>query len=408
MTFSTQNVFQMNTESAVLSVLFVIWPFGAFVLAFVMLSRKKLLASSSLCCAFILSLFWGLLAYSQKSLFRDGTDCIRYYASAEQFEQIPFADVLNNIELLDMVNYVFYPLSFYVVSLSGEVQTMSLFWTTFNYFVFYYSIYRLYKYYHCNSGYFFFLTIFVSTFCFMVFVQISELLKNASAFSLFFFALTLHIEKGWNKYVLLMIFASIGLHPSVLMLLPLFLYKHLDTRKLLILAVCFFPFAIKMNIFEYVLNSIPNGAYFTMLSERYDSHFEGKGSLHYVIIELLMLALAFWIWVKRGRTKNYACNIVCLYFIISSLNYVNLVAYLRFSIFSHFLFALLMIEHIRFYGLRFSKILKLISIAMLILTIRYSIGRTTAGGYASSYMDNSITKIVFSTSFDYWSVDYEK
>ena len=42
------------------------------------------------------------------------------------------------------------------------------------------------------------------------------------------------------------------------------------------------------------------------------------------------------------------------------------------------------------------------------MTIRWSIGRITPGGYSSSYMDNSITKILFSTSVDYLSVDYEK
>lgn len=42
------------------------------------------------------------------------------------------------------------------------------------------------------------------------------------------------------------------------------------------------------------------------------------------------------------------------------------------------------------------------------MTVKWTYSRTLSGGYCSSYMDNSIPKIILSTSYSYLSEDYEK
>lgn len=392
---------------AILGLFFLLWPFGCIVVALALLANNKKDTSVSIYFSLLLSLFLGLLAYTQKSLGYEDTDSVRYYISLFQFETIPLSEVFKNIEIIGMINFVFYPVSSFLVSLTGEVQVVSLFWTCISYFVFYYCIYRLLKFYDCYTNTAFLYVILICTFCFMVFVQISELLKNASAFSVFFLALTIHIEKGWNKWVFVLILLSVGLHPSVFMLFLLLAYKHTNTRFLIISSICLFPIAISINIFEFLWRILPGGDYFSLLSERFDGDFEGSGSIHYVLKELLMLSFAIWIWMKNDKRNNYLCNIVLLYFIISSFNYINLVSYLRFSLFSHYLFAIMLIEYVRFYGRHLDTAVKVIILSMFLLTVRYTIGRTSPGGYSSSYMDNSLGKIVFSTFNDYISVDYE-
>ena len=53
--------------------------------------------------------------------------------------------------------------------------------------------------------------------------------------------------------------------------------------------------------------------------------------------------------------------------------------------------------------------MNLMIVFMLVMTLRWTHGRTMVrGGYCTSYMDNSITNIIFSTSYDYLCVNYEK
>ena len=52
--------------------------------------------------------------------------------------------------------------------------------------------------------------------------------------------------------------------------------------------------------------------------------------------------------------------------------------------------------------------MKCLVVFMFLMTLRWTLARTIGGGYCSSYMDNSIINIVFSTSSDYLSVEYEK
>lgn len=396
-----------------LILLFLISPFFSMVASFWMLFKKNMTRGGLLACLIVISMFWGILAFSQKSLAAEDTDCIRYYQSMELYETLNITDCFQIINFLELLNFIFYPVSVIAVSITGNVQIMSCLWTFLAYILTYISIRRLMEYYGNFNQKDFAKVILVCTFCFMAFVQISELLKNSAAFAVFFYALTLYMSGGNKLYTMIFVVIAIGLHPSVMMLLPLFLYKVLNTKFAIVLGVALFLISLLTNIIELALSILPGSGYFELLLNRFEDYGDGQtGSTHYVAIQLALLCSALYLWYKHKYNKeiSYAINLVLLYFIISNINYYNLVAYLRFSIFSHWLFALIYIWYIKvsFESKNISTIKKILVIFMLIMTTRWTLSRTVSGGYCSSYMDNSLPKIMFSTSYNYLSVDYEK
>lgn len=381
--------------------------------SFWMLFKRKMAKGGVSICLIVISMFWGILAFSQKSLAVEDTDCVRYYLMMESFETLNITEIFQNINFLELLNFVFYPISIIAISATGNVQIISLLWTFIVYILTYISIRRLMEYYGIYNQKDFAKAILISTFCFMAFVQICELLKNSAAFAVFFYALTLYMTGVKKVYAMTLVLIAIGLHPSVIMLIPLFWYKVLNTRFAIVLSIVSFIVSSLTNIIELVLDILPRSGYFELLLNHFEDYGDGQtGTTHYIAIQLALLCFAFYLWSKYKSNKeiSYAINLVLLYFIISNLNFYNLVAYLRFSIFSHWLFALIYIWYIKvsFESKNINTIKKLLVIFMLIMTTRWTLGRTISGSYCSSYMDNSLPKIIFSTSYNYLSVDYEK
>lgn len=401
-------------KSIFLILLFLVSPFTSMVSSFAMLYKSKLSEKEVTICLVIISMFWGILAFSQKSLAIEDTDCIRYYQNMEQYEYMDPIEAINSINIIELLNYVFYPISITLVSVTGNVQTISFLWTFLVYILTYTSIRRLLEYYNFYEHKKFTKIIFICTFCFMAFVQISELQKNSAAFAVFFYALTLYITKKNYLVVIALVFVSIGLHSSTIMLLPLFLYRYLNTKYAIIIGIIFFALSTTTNVINLLMEILPSGGYFDLLLDRFGSYGTGQtGTSHYIAIQLTMLLSAIYLWLKNKKNNKEltnAVNIIFLYFIISNLNFYNLTAYLRFSIFSHWLFALILIWFVQasVNNLKFRQVKNILVFFMLLMTIRWTLARTITGNYCSSYMDNSITKIVFSTMNNYLSEDYEK
>ncbi|MEI3468854.1 MAG: EpsG family protein [Bacteroides intestinalis] len=362
----------------------------------------------------MLSLFWGLLAFTQKSLAAEDTDCIRYYEFFELFEGIEPLYAISSLNILELLNFVFMPASVLVISITGNVQSISFLWTFIVYFLMYMSIRRLMIFYGCYTQRQFAIVVLITTFCFMVFVQITELLKNSAAFTVFFYGFTLYMTNGNKVAVIGLIIASIGIHPSVIMLLPLLLYRKVNTKIVLVISCVVLLISLISNVLGSLINILPGGGYFDLVLDRFgDYDISQSGTLHYIAIQMAMLCSALFLLCKnKGKDErlNDAVNIVILYFIVSVLNYYNLTAYLRFSIFSHWLFALILIWYVQKASCNYNvrRIMKCLVVFMFLMTLRWTLARTIGGGYCSSYMDNSIINIVFSTSSDYLSVEYEK
>ena len=391
---------------------FAIWPFVGFVLSLSFLYHKNISDGQQTACLIVSSLFWGLLAFSQKSLADVNTDCIRYYYEFEPFEFYHPFDVFYFFDFSALLNFVFYPVSAFTVALTGNVQSVSLLWTFSVYILTFISVRKLMKYYDCYTNRNFANLVLCLTFCFIAFVQVSELLKQASAFAVFFYAFTLYITGGSKVGVILFTITSIGLHPSCIMLLPLFFYDRINSLILFIIAIIAIVTSQFVDVVSLFMGLLPGGNYTRMIMERFGGGASEGGSLHYLLLQLLMLCPAIYLWFAgklKEEKKRDAMNIILLYFLVASLNYSNLVAYLRFAIFAHWVLALvyiLFLTNIRNRNVKY--VLNILVICMFLMTARWTIGRTTPGGYASSYMDNNIVDVVFSTSYDYLIVNYRE
>lgn len=398
----------------ILPLLFLLWPFGAFLLSLIVLFTRNVSKKETTLCLTIMSMFWGLLAFTQKSLTVEDTDCIRYYSSFEYFEGWNPISAICCLNLIEILNYVFSPVSVFVTALTDNVQSISFLWTFLTYLLSFLSMRRLMEYYECYEQRRFANLVLIMTFCFLAFVQVSELLKNSAAFAVFFYAFTLQITNSSKVVVWILVLASIGIHPSAIMLLPLFFYKLINTKITLVFAVIMFVLSLKINIVDIVMGLLPGGIYFDLLLERFGNHdFEQTGTLHYIGIQMAMVGTAFYLWFRSKDCETgplEVVNIVLLYFIVSIVNFHNLVAFLRFTIFSHWIFGLITIWYLKkSYIPSYKRMMTLMIVFMFFMTLRWTYGRTMVrGGYCSSYMDNSITNIIFSTSYDYLCVDYEK
>lgn len=362
-------------------------------------------------CIVVISLFFGLLAFTQKSLAAEDTDCIRYYAGLEYFENINPLEVFGEFDFMELINFVFYPVSAFTVALTGNVQSISFLWTFLVYFLTFLSARRLLKYYECYSNRRFAYLLICLTLCFIAFVQVSELLKQASAFAVFFYGFTMFMTGGSKSIGTLCIFAAIGLHPTSMMLLVLFFYNKVDAWLLLAILLIVIGMSMFVDVVTYSMSLLPASNYTRLLMERFSVYEQPSGSIHYMLLQFLMLFPSLFIWLihkPNDRKQQYAINVVLLYFLVSCLNFGNLVAYLRFSIFAHWLFALdyiLCLKNIRYNDVRI--VLRVLVFSMSLMTMRWTVGRTTEGGYASSYMDNNIMKIITSSSYDFLIVDYK-
>ena len=191
--------------------------------------------------------------------------------------------------------------------------------------------------------------------------------------------------------------------------IPLLLYRYLPIKKSFYIIIALTPIIMTVDIINVFWGMLPGGEYFAMISDKFSDYGDGSTATpHYILIELLMLFMAFDIWKKNKDDRDI--NIVILYFFISFANYGNLVAFLRFALFSHWIFAFMLVKYLTIYrpSYRISNIGRYIVIIMFFMSFRFTLSRLGMGIYPSSYMDNSIVKITTSTLHDYLIVKYDK
>lgn len=387
---------------------FLIHPLIAFIVAWILMFKHKLKDTKVNVCLLIISMFWGILAFTQKSHASIDTDSVRYYQIFSVFINVSPTLALAGMEFEDLVNFAFIPINAILVSLTKNPQSMSFFWVTTSYMFAYLSVRRLMNYYKCYTQQRYTKILLLLTFVFMLFVQISELLKQASAFAVFFYALTIYIEKGFSIKSIVFLIMAIGIHPSMLMVTPLFLYKLIPTKTLLLCAVVLSPLFMAVDVFPLLFSLLPGGGYTEKLTEQYSTYGDGSiASPQYIAIEILMLIMSLNLWIHTRKRRCYETNIIILYFIISFANFGNLIAFLRFALFSHWLFALMIVKYYSTSNFHLTQIAKGVIFLMFLLSLRFTNGRLT-GSYRSSYMDNSIIKIATSTSKQYLDIKYNE
>ena len=385
-------------------VLWLIMPFGCVLVILFFVNQIELDRKRLAWVYILLSLSFALLAYTQKSLYYEGTDVERYYYEFSQFIGSDF-DIIPLFFSESILTYTFSLINIVLVIICGNVQIISLFWIGITYLLFFISIDKIARHEKiCLDKSNILLFLFFSLFGAILFTQVSETIKNAAAFA-FFFYLIAECICNVNKWRILWIYIlGIGIHSSIIMLFPIFFYRYFNTKVLLIVLAGVVLLAPLINLIELAIAILPDFSFFSTLSSHIEDYALDDGSAsskRYVLISVIILLQTVYLQKENlYNNSNKYSNIALIYLIMMYLNFNNSNAFIRFANFSHFIvvmgFVMLLKDRTK-YAIPIVCLL----FVFLVTNFQMTYGRTLSGGYCSSYMDNSIIKILFSNIYDY-------
>lgn len=347
---------------------------------------------------FLIALFLGVLAFTQKT---NSGDIIRTYEYTIQ-------DSSNWMLIaLDFRSSLFKIINVFIYSITGNVQYLSLFWVTAIYYLLFLSILNIfdYKKFTLNrlQAYF----IYVVIFCFVIFTQVTEIMKQAVAASLFIYSFSNFINgrklKGILPYIL-----SLGIHGSSFFYLPLFMVFFIRNKKIFFYCALFSFLFRQFNLMEFVssvLGGINIFSSITLLADSYNEkhleNFFSSDSLFFQIVFWIYFFVVIYIYMKN-RNKGLFINVCLLMVVILNLNY---------SISHNFTRMLTMLYP--FYIMIYSEfydncnntslwVRKMFVVFTGLLSFYMILGRLFGlSGYNTSFMDNSLLKIIISPLYSY-------
>lgn len=390
-------------------VLWIVLPVATMILMLISLGISSIFFRHKRFLFTIISLTFALLAYTQESI--NDTDISRYYSMFQIYENVDLLNINYYDILVDQTYFIFNPVSKFIVSLFGNVQAFSFFWIFIVYFIFFlacenYCEYRRIKFSRNN----FFLFLFLCIFGFILFTQVSEIIKQAVATSLFFYGLSLFLlDKKLICAVVVII--ALGIHSSVLLLLPIFFYKKCNNIIITLLLV----FCVGMsffNVMQIVTDILPATGILGLIQAKASSYTDemwaDSSLLRYDLLIILSLSIVF---LLKKSNKEYVVSkaifipLIYLCLIIANRSVAH--NYIRYVNMSYIVYAMLFIEYIntkRILVKDFKAYFELLLIvAFLVANLHMTYYRTIGGSYLSSYMDNSLLKILGSSVFSYLS-----
>lgn len=395
----------MKTYIIILSLFWIISPYG-FIFAFLLLVNQKMVSLSSLKYFDVLiSLSFALLAFTQKSHAIDDTDVIRYYESCRVFLNASW-DVIPLLLSEEILTYTFTLVNAVIVIIFRDVQLISLFWVWIIYYFYFLSFEKIFAnedipLTRTNL----FLYYLFSLFGAILFVKVTDTIKSAAAISVFFYLLISFIYGAKKWKLLLGVWITVGIHSMVLMLLPLFLYKRVTLRFLIFTLFGVILLSPVINLMN-ILSLFPiNDVFMLLLQEKvavYATDQEGV-TKRYIVISIITLLYALFLNKQKQFSKeDKYVNIIFIYLLIMWLCFNNATAFVRMVNFAHFIYTFELIFLLK-YMRKKSPQFVLFIFFFLITNFQMTLGRTITGAYRSSYMDNSIVKILTSSVFDYLS-----
>lgn len=400
-------VFDKNTIFIILILLF--WLFAPFLTIFLVLLLfcKRLSICQYKCMFLVISMSFALLAYTQKSLFYLDTDIIRYYNAYYPFIDQSF-DLFSLMFVLENnLTFSFNLINVLLVCTFANVQIISIFGVFCIYYFYFLSLLKLFEHEGISiSPINILLVTFISIFGFILFTQVTDTIKNAASFAIFFYAFICFICNENKLKIILLYIIGVGIHSSILMLLPLFLYKKINTQILILLFILAVLISSRINImslFSIILPDVGFGSLLLKKAETYSIVGDAQSSIRYIGISCVMLLSAIYLSInKLFNVSNKYMNIIFIYLIIMYLNYNNPDGYIRFANFAHFLFLFEFIQLLRDKK-RYSLVIFLFIVVFIVTNFQMTYSRTLSGGYCSSYMNNSIFQILFSNVVEYLS-----
>lgn len=389
-----------------LSVLFILTPFWSFALTLFLLCYRSWKVQEYKVLLFFVALFLALLAYTQ---FTETGDLSRVY------KRILTSDAMSlQRYIVFMLSGSKYILSdwtnLFLYKLTGNVQVVSFFWIFLLYYSFFMGILHILEYkgiepsWKIMGG-----LISASLFCFILFTQVTELMKQGVATALIFYSYSCFlVGRQWRA--LLVAVLSLGIHFSPLFLCPIFLAGKIGRRTLVLLVIA--SFACRgFNLMSTVANVLSDLGIFPIinkLAEQYEENLD-----HFFSSSATFFTLTFWVYTLTTlfvfattcSRHDALAKATILMIVILNLNYSVSHNFTRLLNNMFPFYCMLFIELWRF---RRNLLLNRVVLtgfvaATLIINLRIAYERLAPdSSYGTQYMNNSIPKIMFSSAPTYW------
>lgn len=347
---------------------------------------------------FIIALFLGVLAFTQKT---DSGDIFRVYQYTE-YDANNLENVTSRFgsSLFSLTNILIY-------KLTGNVQYLSLFWVTLLYYLIFVSILNIFEYSGIKYSSRLLNYVVASILCFVIYTQVTEIMKQGIATSLFFYAFTNLINER-KKIAIVSIVLSLGIHATAFFFLPLYFAVAIKNQKwLFILAMLSFLFR-QFNLMGFIVSSFAGVGSLSFLvdmasgyNEKNIENFFRSDALYFTATFFMYFLYVLFVYI---RSNSVFVRVCLLMIIVLNLNYGVSHNFTR-------LMTMLFPFYIMLY-LELRKIntpigvlaTKFFLFATFVFTVTLEYGRlASSSSYPTSFMDNSILKIIVSPLYIYLS-----
>lgn len=347
---------------------------------------------------FIIALFLGVLAFTQKT---DSGDICRIYKGVI-YSNGNLENVTSRFgsSLFNLTNILIY-------KLTGNVQYLSLFWVTLLYYLIFVSILNIFEYSGIKYSSRLLNYVVASILCFVIYTQVTEIMKQGIATSLFFYAFTNLINER-KKIAIVSIVLSLGIHATAFFFLPLYFAVAIKNQRwLFILAMLSFLFR-QFNLMGFIVSSFAGvGALSSLVdmasgyNEKNIENFFRSDGLYFTATFFMYFLYVLFVYIKSHSVFVRVC---LLMIIVLNLNYGVSHNFTR-------LMTMLFPFYIMLY-LELRKIktpigvlaTKFFLFATFVFTVTLENGRlASSSSYPTSFMDNSILKIIVSPLYIYLS-----
>lgn len=347
---------------------------------------------------FVISLFMGVLAFTQKT---NQGDIIRIYERAvSDSYMIEYIALEFGSSLFRLINVLVY-------KLTGNVQYISVLWVTLIYYLTFLSVLNIYE--HGNHLYprIIYGYVIAILLCFVVYTQVTEIMKQGVAASLFFYGFTSLIN-GRKINSILSIAISLGIHGSSFFFLPLFLAVFLNNKRvLLLLALLSFGFR-QFNLMSFVaatLAGFDSLSSLISLAEMYSDvnmvNFFRADTFYFTIVFFFYFFYVLYVYA-RSQNNSVFLNACLLMVVVLNLNYEISHNFTRMLTMMFPFYTMLYSELRSKTDSMTSLLTKGFLFTSFVLSFVLMYGRLVPStGYLTSYMDNSLVKILLSPLYFY-------
>lgn len=399
---SPYSIAQKNILVA-LPILFVlIYPLAGFLVAIYILWNKREYLSDkerNILIA-ILALFFALVAFTQVSPEGDITrtyNGIISRANADWKSFIALSLLEDKYVITSITNNFLY-------TLTGRVETVSLFWIFIIYYLSCKAIENIVTYLNIERYQkSLFIGVFSLLVCFMIFVQVTELMKQAVAAALFFYSYSVFLI-GKKKKAFIIFVISLFIHATSWFYFPLFFVHKLKLKVVFILTILSFAcrqfdlmtfvasLFTRLNILSTIMN-IADGY------SSFDKDFTSSSANYFFTTFAVFFIFVMIAYYLNRNTESKLLKVILIYVAILNLNYSSDHNFTRMLLvlFPFYVFTFFLIKN------KAKQLAMSFLVCTALINYYFTYGRLYGTGYTTSYLDGSIMNV-----FTYLIVDYFK